>query len=101
MHERAIGSVQHDSNRRTLGRMTTAVLHALVSPGSGNGPAGQSATYPPVLIRDVRLFDEERAIPWATVVLADGHIRQVAPAGTSVEAPPGPFGERRHSAKAV
>jgi len=46
-------------------------------------------TFPPVVIRNVRVFDGERVLPSATVVLADRRIAAVALPGEALDVPPG------------
>jgi len=72
----------HDRVRRALG---VAWLAAAGSPFE----APAQATFPPVVIRNVRVFDGERVLPSATVVLADRRIAAVVPAGGSPVVPVG------------
>jgi imidazolonepropionase-like amidohydrolase len=64
---------------------------SLLAPGivSAAHAAIVQDTFPPVVIRNVRVFDGERVIPAATVVLADRRIRAVALPGERVEVPAG------------
>lgn len=47
------------------------------------------ARWAPTVIENVRLFDGEEVVPSATVVLADGRIRQIALPGEPVDTPDG------------
>ena len=69
--------------------LATGVALGCTSPAAQSGARAQIEEFPPVVIRDARVFDGERVIPVATVVLADRRIVQVALAGEAVEVPEG------------
>ncbi len=69
--------------------LAVAALAALLASASASARQAQEETPPPVVIRDVRVFDGARVIPSATVVLADRHIAQVALPAQAVDVPAG------------
>ena len=69
--------------------LAAAVALACTAPAAGPAEGAQIEEFPPVVIRDVRVFDGEQVIPAATVVLADRRIVQVALPGEPMEIPEG------------
>jgi imidazolonepropionase-like amidohydrolase len=63
------------------------LLPFVAAPAAGTGVVQD--TFPPVVIRNVRVFDGERVLPSATVVLADRRIAAVALPGEPLDVPPG------------
>jgi imidazolonepropionase-like amidohydrolase len=69
--------------------MLATVAVGCAAPAAQPVARGQIEEFPAVVIRDTRVFDGERVIPTATVVLADRRIVQVALPGEPVEVPEG------------
>jgi len=72
---------------RPQGLLLACALSLLTS-GVARAEVAQD-TFPPVVIRSVRVFDGERVLQSATVVLANRRIAAVAPAGEHVDVPVG------------
>lgn len=81
----------HSSGRmpRVGARALTLALLVVLPSLYASRASGQAEEPGPVVIRDVRVFDGDRLIPGATVVLAHRQIAQVAGPGETVTVPAG------------